>query len=574
MTFNIEVNGKSIQVRRGDTILASLYKNGIKVPTLCSMKGLAPTGACRICVVEVEGKPNLVTACSNQVEEGMRIITHSPRVVKARKTLLELLLSNHPDDCLYCERNGDCELQNLAVDFNIRERRISGRKIRHKLDLSSPGVVRDPAKCILCGRCIRVCDEIQSVSTLEFINRGARTLVGATMNRDLNFSTCIACGQCVMVCPTGALHERTNIDEVQDALNNKSLMAVVQYAPSVTVSLAEEFGLKPGKDVNGLIVSALKKMGFKYVFDTSFGADLAIMETAHELNQRLNEGNGFPVLSSCCPAWVRFVEQFYPSLLPNLSTVKSPQQMMGAVIKSVFAGEQKLNPGAIFSVAIMPCLAKKNEAQRVEMTTRGLSDVDAVLSTRELVRMIRLYGIDMDNIEPQQADSPFGVRSSAAKMFGTSGGTTEGILRTLHYLRTGKDIASAKIPELRSVSGIKEVKLKVGKENLNLVLASGLTEIHKLMTSIQEGKNAAHFVEVMACPGGCVNGGGQPFGSTDKDVKARAKALYEIDDSESVKFAHRNSQLLDLYQNHLQAPGSDKAKKIFHVKYNKGKSVE
>jgi NADH-quinone oxidoreductase subunit G/NADP-reducing hydrogenase subunit HndD len=574
MNFNIEVNGKVIQVRKGDTILNALYRNGIKVPTLCSIKSLSPTGACRICVVEVAGVNGLVTSCSNVVEEGMVINTHSPRVVKARKTILELLLSNHPDDCLYCERNGDCELQNLSIDFNIRERRISGRKTRHKLDLSSPGVVRDPAKCILCGRCIRICDEIQSVSTLEFINRGSKTLVGATMNRDLNFSTCIACGQCVMVCPTGALHEHSNIDEVQDALHNKSLTAVVQYAPAVTVSLAESFGLKPGKDVNGLIVSALKKIGFKYVFDTTFAADLAIMETAHELNERMTSGDNLPVLSSCCPAWIRYIEQFYPELLPNLSSAKSPQQMMGAIIKSYFASEAKINPSSIYSVSVMPCLAKKNESQRVEMTSRGVSDVDVVLSTRELVRLIKLYGIDMDNIEPQQADSPFGIRSSAGKLFAASGGATEGVVRTLHHMRTGKEMTSPKINELRLVSGVKEVKIKMGKDDLKVVVASGLADIEKLVSAIKSGQINSHFIEVMACPGGCVNGGGQPFGVHEKDMKTRAKSLYDIDEVETIKFAHKNSQVQEIYQKFLVSPGSEKAKKLLHIRYSKGKATE
>jgi NADH-quinone oxidoreductase subunit G/NADP-reducing hydrogenase subunit HndD len=574
MNFNIEVNGKTIQVRKGDTILVALFRNGIKVPTLCSMKGLSPTGACRICVVEVEGVSGLVTSCSNVVEDGMKINTHSPRVVKARKTLLELLLSNHPDDCLYCERNGDCELQNLSVELNIRERRISGRKIRHKLDLSSPGVVRDPAKCILCGRCIRVCDEIQSVSTLEFTGRGSKTHVGTTMNRDLNFSTCIACGQCVMVCPTGALHEHSNIDEVQDSISNKSLTTIVQYAPAVTVSLAETFGLKPGKDINGLIVSALRKIGFKYVFDTSFAADLAIMEAATELNERINLGVNLPVLSSCCPAWVRYIEQFYPELLPNLSTTKSPQQIMGAIIKSYFANEAKINHGNIYSVSIMPCLAKKNESQRVEMTSKGVFDVDVVLSTRELVRLIKLNGIDLDNIEPQQADSPFGIRSSAGKLFAASGGTTEGIMRTLHFLRTGKEMTSPKINELRLVTSVKEVSIAMGKELVNVTVVSGLTDIEKLIATVKEGKSNAHFIEVMACSGGCFSGGGQPFGAVEKEAKARARSLYEIDDVETIKVAHKNAQVQEIYDKQLEKPGSEKAKKLLHAKYLKGKSLE
>lgn len=569
MNFDIEVNNRVIQVRKGETILSALNRNGIKVPTLCSLKDLSPTGACRVCVVEVEGFQNLVTSCSFPVQEDMVIKTHSPRVVKARKTLVELLLSNHPDDCLYCERNGYCELQDLSVELNIRERRISGRKSRHRLDLSSPSIMRDPAKCILCGRCVRVCDEIQSVATLEFVNRGSKTLVGTSMNRDLNFSSCIACGQCVMVCPTGALHERSNLDEIQDALNNKSQKVVIQFGPAVSVSLAEEFGIKAGKDISGILVAALRKIGFDFVFDSTFAADLAVMETAAELKKRIESNQNLPMISSCCPAWVKFAEQFYPDLLPLLSTCKSPQQMMGTIIKTYFANSQKINPNEIYSVAAMPCLAKKFEAQRVEMTSKGLSDVDLVLSTREIARLIRLYGIDIHSIDPQQADSPFGIRSSAGKLFATAGGTAEGVMRTLHFQLTGKEMISPKIGELRSITGVKEFDMKLGKDKLKVVLSSGLTEIRELLDNISEGQSQAQFIEIMACPGGCINGGGQPFGAADKDIKARAKSIYEIDDVETIKFAHKNPMIQELYAKFLESPGSEKATKLLHVKYSK-----
>jgi iron-only hydrogenase group A len=499
----------------------------------------------------------------------MKISTHSPRVVKARKTLVELLLSNHPDDCLYCERNGYCELQDLSVELNIRERRISGRKTRHRLDLSSPSIMRDPAKCILCGRCVRICNEIESVSTLEFINRGSKTLVATSMNRDLNFSSCIACGQCVMVCPTGALHEHSNLDEIQDALNNKSQKVVIQFGPSISVSLAEEFGLKAGKDINGLLVAALRKIGFDFIFDSTFAADVALMETAKELQERIKVNENLPMISSCCPAWVKFVEQFYPELLPLLSSSKSPQQILGTIIKTYFTSSKGLSPSEIYSVAAMPCLAKKFEAQRVEMTSKGLSDVDLVLSTRELARLIRLYGIDIHSIDPQLADSPFGVRSSAGKLFATSGGTAEGLIRTLHYNITGKEMTSPKISELRIGAGIKRLNTKIGKEQINVILSSGLTEIHKLIASIKSGESNAHYIEVMACPGGCVNGGGQPFGAKDKDVKARSKSIYEIDEVETIKSAHKNPMIVELYEKFLEKPGSDKSKKLLYVKYSK-----
>lgn len=569
MQFNIEVNNRLIEVRKGETILSALYRNGIKVPTLCNMKDLSPTGACRVCVVEVEGKENLVTSCSYPVEEFMKIKTHSPRVVKARKTLVELLLSNHPDDCLYCERNGCCELQDLAIDLNIRERRISGKKSRHKLDLSSPSIVRDPAKCILCGRCVRVCDEIQSVSTLDFLNRGSKTIIGTAMARDLNFSSCINCGRCVMVCPTGALHEHGYLDEVLDSLNNPSLQVVVQYGPAVTVSLAEEFGIKAGKDINGVINAALRKIGFAQIFDTAFAADLAVMETVEILMQKLETGEEFPLISSCCPAWIKYAEQFYPDILPYLSTVKSPQQMLGSIIKSYYAPQNNINPNSIYSVAIMPCLAKKFEAQREEMTHKAISDVDVVITTRELSRLIKLYGIDIQNIDPQTSDSPFGTRSSAGKLFGASGGTTEAIMRTLHYRLTGKELNILKLHDLRFVNGIKEISIKIGGKELKIILANGLAGIEKLMDGILNKTINAHFVEIMACPGGCVNGGGQPFKSGDKEVKARSRTLYEIDEVDTIKASHKNPLINELYDNFLEKPGSNKAKQQLHTCYTK-----
>jgi len=372
-----------------------------------------------------------------------------------------------------------------------------------------------------------------------------------------------------MVCPTGALHEHNYMDEVLDALNNPSLQVVVQYGPAVTVSLAEEFGLKPGKDISGVINAALRKIGFSHIFDTSFAADLAVMETVEAIMLKLESNEGFPVISSCCPAWIKYAEQFYPEALPLISTCKSPQQMLGSIIKYYFAPEQGINPNSVYSVAIMPCLAKKFEAQREEMTHKTISDVDVVLTTRELSRLIQLYGIDMHNIEPQTSDSPFGMRSSAGKLFGTSGGTSEAILRTLHYRMTGKELPSLKLPELRMVSGIKEIALKIGGKEFKIVIANGLTGIEKLMDGILNKTIDAHFIEIMACPGGCVNGGGQPFKSGDKDVRARIRSLYDIDDIDSLKVSHKNPLIIDLYEKYLGKPGSDKAKQHLHTCYTK-----
>lgn len=569
MNINIEVNNRQIQARKGETILSALNRNGIRVPTLCNMKDLSPTGACRLCVVEVEGRENLVTSCSQFVEESMRIKTHSPRVVRARKTLVELLLASHPDDCLYCVRNENCELQSLAAELHIRERKVQRKSINLKLDLSSPSIVRDPAKCILCGRCVRVCDEVQSVSTFEFVKRGCNMYIGTTMSRDLNFSSCIGCGQCVLACPTSALNERSNIDEVIDSLNNPNVIPVVQFAPSIPVSLAEEFGMKVGKDLNGILNATLKKIGFKYVFDTSVAADIAILELAHELLNRKEENQGQPIISACCPAWVKFMEQFYPNQLNLLSTAKSPQQILGSLIKTYFAPQKNINPSNIYSVSVMPCLAKKFEAQREEMTSKGVSDVDSVLSTRELARLIKLHGVDIQNVDSQSADTPFNVRSSAGKLFGVAGGSSEALMRTVYNLITGKDLQNFKVADFRSNNNIREVKFNAGDREFTFIVISGLKDIHRFMDELAAGNVKADYIEVMACPGGCVNGGGQPFVSEDKDSRQRAKALYEIDEIDTIRCSHKNPQVQEIYKNYLGEPGSDVARRTIHTTYIK-----
>ncbi|HOP03660.1 MAG TPA: [FeFe] hydrogenase, group A [Tenuifilaceae bacterium] len=569
MNFDIEVNGKNIEARKGETILSTLTRNGIKVPTLCNLKELSPTGACRICVVEVEGFQSLVASCSQPVEKGMKILTHSPRVIKARRTLVELLLSNHPDDCLYCERNGNCELQELSKELNIRERKIIGRKSNLKLDMSSPSIVRDLAKCILCGRCIRTCDEIQSVSTLEFLNRGSKTKVGTTMNQYLNFSSCIECGQCVLTCPTAALRERCKVTEVQDALNNDSLTVIAQIDPAVFVSLGEELGLKAGKNISGIIFAALKKIGFDYVFDTGVAADIATIEVATELKTRIENKKHLPLITSSCPAWVKFVEQFYPELIPHLSHCKSPQQILGSLVINHIAPDLNIKASSIFSVSITPCLARKFEAQRADMTSKGVSDVDAVLSTRELAKLIRLYGIDTHNIEPKFADPPFATSSSSGKLHSISGGTTESIIRTYFHLSTGRELTSKKINEVRINSSTKNTEIKIGKETVSATIANGITNIHQLMSSIISGENGSHLVEVMACPGGCINGGGQPTGASEKEIKARLKAIYEIDDNETIKQSHNNEVVKKIYHSYIKEPRGENALKTFGIKYSK-----
>ncbi|MDO8896183.1 MAG: NADH-dependent [FeFe] hydrogenase, group A6 [Bacteroidales bacterium] len=569
MNLTIEVNNNTLQASQGETILDVLSRNGMKVPTLCHMKGLFPTGSCRMCVVEVEGRRNLVTACSEPVLDGMKIMTHSMRVIESRKTIVELLLSNHPDDCLYCERNGSCELQKLSEDLNVRERRISGNKNNYKLDVSSTSIVRDPAKCILCGRCVRVCEEIEGVTAIEFVGRGSKTFIDTSFNHGLNLSSCVNCGQCIMVCPTGALKEKPHINEIKNNLSNPDKVVVVQYSPSISVSLAEEFGFKPGQNIIGLMNAALRRIGFNFVFDTSFSADLTIMEEASELVHRVTNGGVLPMITSCCPGWVKYAEEFGHDILPNLSSCKSPQQMMGAIIKSYFAESEGIAPENIYSVSVMPCTAKKFEQQREEMTQNGISDVDAVLTTRELARLIRMYGIDIHKMEPELADSPLGTRSSAGKIFGSSGGVMEAAIRTAHYLITGKEMVKFQVKALRGLQGRKEAFVQIGDLNVGVAVVSGLKNAAELLEEVRNGRNDIHFIEVMACPGGCINGGGQPIGTDEEAVKARMATLYDIDEKDAIKASHKNPYIVELYDKFLGKPLGHKSHHLLHTHYQK-----
>ena len=568
MIVKIEVNNKIITARKGDTIMTALKANGIMIPSLCSMKDFTPTGACRMCVVEVEGSEGLVPSCSQPVKEWMKIKTHSPRVIKSRKTIVELLLSNHPDDCLYCERNGNCELQELAAEMNVRDRRILGRKNRYKLDHSSPSIVRDPAKCILCGRCVRVCEEKLAVYAIDFVNRGNRTIIGTACNKDINFSSCINCGQCIMACPTGALLEKGALPELEDALHNKEKTVVVQYAPSISVTLAGEFGLKPGKDVGGLINGVLRKIGFGRIFDTSFAADLYVMELSAELLKRRETGNKKPLISGTCPAWVKFAEQWYGDLLPEMSTCKSPQQMLGTLLKTYYPEVAGIDAGRIYSVAVAPCTAKKFEAQREEMTKKGLSDIDCVITTRELIKLIKLYGIDMNQVEPEIADEPYGIRSSAGKLFGAAGGMTEALMRTIPFIAGGREVTQAKVTALRSSKGIREAELQVGRKPFRFAVVSGLANAVPLLNEMRGGDCRYDFVEIMACAGGCVNGGGQPVGADEQDVRTRMKTLYAIDDKEVIRSAHKNPRVNELYDDFLGQPSGDKSVSLLHTSYS------
>lgn len=566
--INIEVNNKKIEAKPGETILTALKRAGITVPTLCFLEGMTPTGSCRMCVVEIEGFADLIPSCAFPVSEGMKIYTDSQRVLNARKTIVELLLANHPDDCLYCPRNMNCELQKLSEIAGVTDRKYLAKKSEHHLDYSSPAIVRDPAKCILCGRCVRVCEEVQGISAIDFIGRGSRAFVGTAFNEGINISSCINCGQCINVCPTGALTEQSSIKNVLNAIANPKKTVVCQIAPSVSVTLGEEFGLKAGEDVAGVMANALKQIGFDKVFETSFSADLTIMEEATELVERIKKNENLPMFTSCSPGWIKFVEQAYPQFINNLSSCKSPQQMLGALIKNYFSKNQNLEPEDIYSVAIMPCTAKKFEAGRPEMSYKGNDDIDAVLTTRELVKLIKMKGLDINSLSPVLADDPFGDRSTAGKLFGVTGGVMEAALRTAYWLLTGEELKTHAIKELRGLDGFKEATIKIGDLEVNVAVANGLDNARKVLEDIISGKKVYHFVEIMTCPGGCIAGGGQPIGADLDAIRSRMQALYKIDDKESIRTSHSNPSIKRIYEEFLGHPNSEMSHKLLHTHYH------
>lgn len=569
--MKLTVNGKELEAKSGETILTLLKREGIKVPTLCHMEDMLPSGACRLCVVEVEGAPGLVPSCSFPAAEGMKIHTNSPRVINARKTIIELLLGSHPDDCLYCAKQPSCDLSRLSREYGVTKRKFPVITRRRNLDVSSPSIVRDPEKCILCGKCVRVCEEVQGVACIDFIKRGSNTFIGCAFDSSLNVSSCINCGQCINVCPTGALMEKSSIQEVMDALSSGKHV-VVQHAPAVSVSIAEDFGLPAGTDACGVMTAALRKMGFKAVFDTSFSADLTIMEEASELVERVKTGGVLPMMTSCSPGWIKFVETFYPEMIGNLSTCKSPQQMLGAMIKTYYAKNKGLKPAEIVSVSVMPCTAKKFEVDRPEMGRAGVPDMDFVLTTRELVRMIKLYGMDLKAMDPQEPDVPFGERTTAGKLFGATGGVMEAALRTAHFMLTGKELGVVKFEAIRGMAGIKEAKVKIGDLEVGVAVVSGLGNARKLVEQIKSGERKdLHFIEVMTCPGGCINGGGQPFARNKAAIAERMRALYTIDSTEKIRTSHSNKAVQQLYKEFLGKPLGEKSHHLLHTKYTKRK---
>jgi len=563
--MRVSINGKECWANQGETILKVAEREGIKIPTLCYLKGLSPTGSCRVCMVEVDGG-RLVPSCAFPVTEGMTIDTNSPKVRRARKTIIELLIANHPQDCLVCVRNGNCELQSLAAEYEVRSFRYAGEKRTGKVDLASPSIERDPEKCILCGRCVRVCSEIQQVGAIDIAGRGFDSHVTPEFEHSLNTVACVYCGQCIVNCPVGALREKSNIKQTWEAINNPDKTVVVQIAPAIRVALGEEFGMDPGTDVTFKTVAALRALGMDVVFDTNFSADLTIIEEGSEFVSRVKNGGTLPMLTSCSPGWIKYIEHFYPDLLDNLSTCKSPHEMQGALVKSYWAEKQGIDPEKLYVVSIMPCTAKKFEAQRPELGA-DYPDVDAVLTTRELAQMIKTAGIDFKHIKEDSFDDPLGESSGAAVIFGATGGVMEAALRTVHYVLTETEMADIDFRPARGLDGIKEAQVPVGDLKVNVAVTNSLKNIKPLLDDIRDGKSKYHFIEVMACPGGCINGGGQPLPSTVEKTEKRMQGIYKIDSGLPKRCSHQNESVQKLYKEFLGEPNSHKAHDLLHTHY-------
>ena len=582
--FNLTIDNRQVEVSKGSTILEAANSVGIRIPTLCHMKlhDLCyenQPGACRICVVEVDGRRNLAPACKTECTPNMVIKTHTPRVLNARRTVMELILSNHPNECLTCSKNGYCDLQSVAHDLGIRE-------IRYQVEISkftpdiSPSIVRNMDKCIMCRRCEEACNTIQSVGALSAINRGFEAVVGTAFGRDISGSTCTYCGQCVAICPTGALAERTHIDEVLAALADPTKKVVVQTAPAVRIALGKDFGYEPGSDVTPKMVSALRQLGFDYVFDTDFAADLTIMEEGTELLCRLkaflngNEDVKLPLMTSCCPGWVSFMEQHYPDMLDNLSTARSPQQMFGAIAKNYFAPKIGVDRKDLVVVSIMPCVAKKFECGREEFATDGDADVNYSLTTRELAHLIRYANIDFNHLEDDDFDAPLGESTGASVIFGTTGGVIEAAVRTAYEVHTEKPLAKVDFEELRGFEGIRSAVIDFDGLKLNIGIAHGLANARKLVEEVIAGNSPYHAIEVMACPGGCIGGGGQPFHRGDMEVlRKRQAALYCADAEKELRKSHENPFIIGLYKEFLGAPNNEKAHSLLHTHYHDRKVV-
>ena len=575
---NLTVNGVPVTVPEGTRILDAAIKAGFRIPTLCYMKDLCNESSCRVCVVELKNNRKLMTACSTVVSEGMEVLTNTPKVRASRKITLELMLSNHHKECLSCVRSGNCELQKLATEYGCDASKYDGEMNSYDVDDATEYLVRDNNKCILCRRCVAACNKVQSVGVIDAGGRGFATRIGSPFDHSLSEVPCVACGQCINVCPTGALREKDSIKEVEKLLADKSKTVIVGTAPAVRAALGEEFGYPIGTDAEGKMVAALKAIGFDKVFDVNMTADLTIMEEGTEFLERLQDKTAtLPMITSCSPGWIRFIEYFYPDQIDHLSSCKSPQQMFGAVMKTYYADKLGVDPKDIAVVTVMPCIAKKFELGRPDQSAAGVPDVDVSITTRELARMIKNYGLDYAALDPKaEFDDPIGKGSTAGLLFGATGGVMEAALRTVAEIVMQKPLDNIDFKAVRGVKGIKEATITLGGNTIKIAVVSGLSNARKILDDIKAGKSPYHFIEIMSCPGGCVNGGGQPIVDSATrnliDVRAaRAKVLYNKDKKSSLRKCHENPVVKTLYAEYFDKPGSHVAHKVLHTSYVKRK---
>ncbi|MBN1500739.1 MAG: iron hydrogenase small subunit [Spirochaetes bacterium] len=571
---NIKINGQPIAVAEGITILDACKQAQINIPTLCKHPDLLPWASCGLCIVKTEGSPKMFRACAAPVAEGMSVITHDPEIMKVRKTTLELILSRHPNDCLKCGRNQNCELQRLSAEFGIREVPYEMNLRDLPLDESTTSLVFEPEKCILCGRCALVCQNMQNVWALEFLGRGFETRIAPAADTALADSPCVKCGQCSAHCPVGAIYEKDETSKVWEKMcNDCDVFPVVQIAPAVRVAIGEAFGYEPGEISTGKLYAALRRLGFKAVFDTNFSADLTILEEGTEFVSRFTKNEQLPLITSCCPAWIDYLEKYDHDMIEHFSTAKSPQEMMGAMIKTYYAQREKIDPAKIYSVSIMPCTAKKFECQRNDdMFSSGFQDVDVVLTTRELARMIKQAGIDFANLPEDHADEILGEHTGAGTIFGNTGGVMEAALRSAYFLITKEDLKDVNLTPVRGLDGVKEATIDIKGTKVNVAVAHGLVNVEfvldKVRAALAKGEKSPYdFIEVMACRGGCIGGGGQPYGATDEIRAKRIAGLYKDDTQLKLRCSHHNPMITQIYSEFLEKPGSHKAHELLHTSY-------
>jgi len=567
----LTIDGQSVQVPKGSTILEAAKKIGVHIPTLCYHPDQSIKAVCRVCVVDVKGSRVLQPACAYPVSEGMVVNTNTAAVREARKVIVELILSRHPQDCLQCERNLNCELQALAENLGIRKVRFEHEEKEIPLDYSSPSIVRDMSKCILCRRCVAACKDSQAATVLWPVHRGSETVIAPAIEKDLADVACTYCGQCIHACPVGAITEKDDTGEVWAALADPKKHVVVQTAPAIRVAIGEEMGMEPGSITTKKLAAGLRRLGFDKVFDTDFTADLTIIEEGNELLERLKTGGKLPMITSCSPGWIKYIEHFYPDYLEHLSTCKSPQQMFGALVKTYYAEKNGIDPKDIVSVSVMPCTAKKFEAERPEMDDSGYQDVDIAITTRELGRMFREAGLDFANLPDEDYDAPLGISTGAGAIFGNTGGVMEAALRTVYEVVTGKTLEKLEFASVRGFDGIKEATVMVGDLPVKVAVAHGLANAKKLMDLIKAGKADYHFIEIMACPGGCIGGGGQPIPTTNEIRQKRIAALYKEDEMMTLRKSHENPAVQKLYEEFLEKPLGEKSHHLLHTHYTKRK---